>query len=141
MLLHEGTVRQVLVIDCDVHQGDGTARIFADESAVFTFSIHCEDNWPRDKPPSDLDVGLNRGTQDLEYNEILQHSLDRVFSRVSPEIVFYNGGVDPHIDDRLGLLELTDAGLAARDAMVAEACASRHVPVVGVLGGGYVGGR
>ncbi len=137
LALEEGTVRQVAVIDCDVHHGDGTARIFADELRVFTASIHCEDNWPSDKPPSDLDVGLEKGLNDEAYLEALATMLETLFSRVKPDLVYYNAGVDPHMDDRLGHLSLTDHGLRARDEMVAAACRSRAIPVVGVLGGGY----
>ena len=137
LALEEGLVRQIAVIDCDVHHGDGTARIFAGEPRVFTASLHCEENWPREKPPSDLDVGLARGTGDAAYLAALEAMLDEVFARTSPGLVFYNAGVDPHADDRLGHLCLSDEGLKARDRMVAAACAGRAVPVVGVLGGGY----
>ena len=137
VMLEEGHVRQVAVIDCDVHHGDGTARIFADDRRVFTASIHCEDNWPLEKPPSDLDVGLDKETGDEGYLEALEGFVSAVFERTSPDIVFYNAGVDPHADDRLGRLCLSDDGLKARDRIVAEACARRAVPIVGVLGGGY----
>ncbi|MEQ8557719.1 MAG: histone deacetylase [Henriciella sp.] len=137
LMIEEGMARQVAVIDCDVHHGDGTARIFADEPRVFTASLHCEDNWPREKPASDLDAGLDKGTGDAGYLEALEGLVREVFDRASPGLVFYNAGVDPHADDRLGHLELSDNGLKARDRMVAQACASRGVPVVGVLGGGY----
>ncbi len=136
-LLADGSIRRIAVIDCDVHQGDGTARIFAAEPRVFTFSIHCEANWPHEKAVSDLDIGLRKGAGDRAYLAALERALPRVFDRARPDLVFYNAGVDPHADDRLGLLSLTDEGLAARDAMVAAACRSRGVPVCGVLGGGY----
>ena len=137
VMLEEGHVRQVAVIDCDVHHGDGTARIFADDRRVFTASIHCEDNWPLEKPPSDLDVGLDKETGDEGYLEALEGFVSTVFERTSPDLVFYNAGVDPHADDRLGRLCLSDDGLKTRDRIVAEACARRAVPIVGVLGGGY----
>lgn len=136
-LLDEDRVAQVAVIDLDVHHGDGTARIFAGDPAVFTASLHCAQNWPREKPPGDLDVGLPRDTGDDGYLEALERFLDTVFKRCEPDLVFYNAGVDPHRDDRLGLLSLTDGGLRLRDGMVAEACSRRGVPVCGVLGGGY----
>ena len=137
LLLDTKEVRRVAVIDCDVHHGDGTALIFRYDPRVFTASLHCEQNWPREKPPSDLDVGLARGTGDAAYLAALEAMLDEVFARTSPGLVFYNAGVDPHADDRLGHLCLSDEGLKARDRMVAAACAARAVPVVGVLGGGY----
>ena len=137
LALEEGLARAVAVIDCDVHHGDGTASILASEPRAFTSSLHCEDNWPLEKPPSGLDVGLPKGTGDAAYLEALEKMIAEVFDRSAPGLVFYNAGVDPHADDRLGHLELTDAGLKARDRMVAEACASRGIPIVGVLGGGY----
>lgn len=136
-LLRENVVQRILIIDLDVHHGDGTARIFADEERVFTFSMHCEDNWPREKPASSLDIGLPRGVGDLEYIENLRSALDRVFSKIEPDIVFYNAGVDPHEEDRLGLLNLSDEGLQDRDRIVAERCFGHGYPIVGVLGGGY----
>ena len=137
LAIEEGMARQVAVIDCDVHHGDGTARIFADEPRVFTASLHCEDNWPREKPPSDLDAGLAKGTGDTVYLEALEALVSAVFGRCSPDLVFYNAGVDPHADDRLGHLALSDGGLRQRDCLVAGACAQYGVPVVSVLGGGY----
>ena len=136
LLLAEGQVRRIAVIDCDVHQGDGTALIFAGEAAVFTASLHCEDNWPRVKPPSDLDVGLAKGSGDAAYLAALAPLVEAALE-TRPDLVFYNAGVDPHVDDRLGLLSLSDEGLAARDQLVADRCASAEVPVCGVLGGGY----
>lgn len=137
VVLEEGLARQVAVIDCDVHHGDGTASIFADEPRVFTASLHCEDNWPREKPPSDLDVGVQKGTDDSAYLSALEEMIEQVFTRTTPDLVFYNAGVDPHTDDRLGHLKLSDEGLRQRDRHVAEACARRGIPVTGVLGGGY----
>jgi acetoin utilization deacetylase AcuC-like enzyme len=136
LLLEEGAVCRVAVIDCDVHHGDGTALIFAGEPRVFTASLHCEDNWPRTKPPSDLDLGLPKGAGDAAYLD----ALDRLVSGAladGADLVFYNAGVDPHADDHLGLLALSDEGLAARDHFVASACASRAIPLCAVLGGGY----
>ncbi len=135
--LEEGLARQIAIIDCDVHHGDGTARIFANERRVFTASLHCEDNWPREKPPSDLDFGLAKGAGDAVYLASLKAMLEEVFAQASPDLVFYNAGVDPHADDRLGHLQLSDEGLQRRDRMVAESCTRRGIPIVGVLGGGY----
>lgn len=136
-LIDDGTVSRIAVIDLDVHQGDGTALCFARDPRVFTFSMHCEENWPREKPPGDLDIGVTKGTSDTPYLEMLGPALAQVFDRSRPDLVFYNAGVDPHKDDRLGLLELTDSGLQTRDALVAAICRERGVPVCGVLGGGY----
>ncbi|WP_300378060.1 histone deacetylase [Henriciella sp.] len=137
LAIEEGLASRVAVIDCDVHHGDGTAAIFAGEPRVFTSSLHCEDNWPREKPPSDLDVGLPKGAGDGPYIEALDNLIGQVFAQARPDLVFYNAGVDPHADDRLGHLQLSDDGLRSRDLRVAEACARHGVPVVGVLGGGY----
>ena len=136
-LLAQGSVNQILIVDLDVHQGDGTAKIFAERDEVFTLSMHCEDNWPRVKPPSDIDVGLPRGADDAVYLTTLRQVLTQAFDLAEPDFVFYNAGVDPHIEDRLGHLALSDGGLAERDRLVAQMCAARKVPVCGVLGGGY----
>lgn len=136
-LLDARLAKRIAVIDLDVHHGDGTARIFADTPEVFTLSVHCEANWPREKPPSDLDVGLARGTGDEAYLTALTDALEETLARAKPDIAFYNAGVDPHAEDRLGLLCLSNAGLYRRDRRVVEACRAAHVPVCAVLGGGY----
>jgi acetoin utilization deacetylase AcuC-like enzyme len=133
----EGLARRITVIDLDVHQGDGTARIFEDDTSVFTLSVHCEQNWPRRKAISDLDVGVERGTGDAAYLKIAREAVDDALEASRPDLVFFNAGVDPHAEDRLGLLDLSDAGLRAREAMVLDAVMKRGIPVVGVLGGGY----
>ncbi len=137
LLLSEGVAARALVIDLDVHQGDGTARIFENDACVFTLSVHCEQNWPRRKAVSDLDVGLEKGTGDDAYLAAIHDAISEALEASRPDLVFYNAGVDPHREDRLGLLELTDQGLAARDALVFDAVMRRGIPVVGVLGGGY----
>lgn len=136
-LLAEGAIGQALVVDLDVHQGDGTARIFADDPSVFTVSMHAEKNFPHRKAVSDLDVELPDGTGDDEYLEKLEAILPALLGSVRPDIVFFNAGVDPHADDKLGRLSLTDGGLARREAYVLGACLSLEIPVVGVIGGGY----
>ena len=133
----EGLVGQVLVVDLDVHQGDGTARIFADDASVFTFSMHAERNFPSRKARSDLDVGLGDGTGDAAYLAALAEILPELLRRVAPDLVMFNAGVDPHADDRLGRLALSDAGLARREAYVLGCCLAREIPVAGVIGGGY----
>ncbi len=136
-LLAEGTARRVLVIDADVHQGDGTARVFAEDPRVFTFSIHAEKNFPARKARSSLDVALPDGTMDAAYLEALRAGLAACFAAFVPDLAFYNAGVDVHLSDRLGRLALGDGGLRARDRAVLRAARDRGVPVVGVLGGGY----
>eukprot|EP01037_Dinobryon_pediforme_P021229 gene21229-22045_t len=136
-LLAEGLIDRALVVDLDVHQGDGTADIFAGRPEVFTFSVHAERNYPTVKIPSDLDVGLPDGTGDTDYLKALAAVLPGLIARQRPDILFYNAGVDPHADDRLGRLALGDDGLMARDRLVIGAARAAGVPVATVLGGGY----
>ena len=137
LLLAEGLVGRVLVVDLDVHQGDGTAAIFAGEPRVVTFSIHCRANFPARKQQSDLDLALDAGTGDADYLAAVASLVPALLDRVRPDLVFYNAGVDPHGDDRLGRLAMTDAGLAERERLVLAACRARGVPVACVVGGGY----
>jgi acetoin utilization deacetylase AcuC-like enzyme len=137
VMLAEGLVKQILVVDLDVHHGDGTALIFQGEPRVCTFSMHCDDNWPLEKPPSDLDVALPKGTGDAAYLAALDQHLPALLDQVRPDLVFYIAGVDPHQDDRLGKLALTDQGLMTRERRVIEAVRGRTIPLVTVLGGGY----
>ncbi|KHJ56079.1 histone deacetylase [Aureimonas altamirensis] len=136
-LLADGDVARILVFDCDVHQGDGTARIFAEDDAVFTLSMHAARNYPYEKAVSDLDVPLPDGMVDVAYLAMLPALLDEALRRARPDIVFYNAGVDPHAEDRLGRLALSDSGLAERDRRVIGFFRQRDIPVVGVIGGGY----
>ena len=136
-LLAEGRVGQVLVVDLDVHQGDGTARIFEGDTSVFTFSMHAEKNFPARKAVSDLDIDLADGTGDEAYLGKLGQILPDLLARVAPDLVFFNAGVDPHADDKLGRLSLSDEGLARREACVLGSCLERGIPVTGVIGGGY----
>ncbi len=136
-LLDEGAVSRVLVVDLDVHQGDGTAFIFADEPRVFTWSVHGAKNFPARRAESDLDVDLPDGTGDGAYLTVVAEHLPRLLREVRPDLVFYNAGVDPHRDDKLGRLALTDDGLARRDRFVLETCRAAGAPVAGVIGGGY----
>lgn len=137
LLLSDGSAGRVLVVDCDVHQGDGTAEIFAGDDDVFTFSIHAERNYPVRKVAGDLDIALPDGTRDEAYLAALAEVLPPLLDRTSPDIVFYNAGVDPHEDDRLGRLSLSDAGLLERDRRVVGGVRERGIPLVGVIGGGY----
>ena len=137
VVLREGRIRRALVIDCDVHQGNGTAAIFRDDPAVFTFSIHGEKNYPFHKETGDLDLTLPDGAGDVAYLDLLDRHLDAVLDRHRPDLVFYLAGADAFGGDRLGRLALTFEGLAARDAMVLERCRQRCVPVAVAMGGGY----
>ncbi|MBY0372527.1 MAG: histone deacetylase [Bryobacteraceae bacterium] len=128
--------RRAAVIDLDVHQGDGTAALFAEDPAVLTFSAHGRHNFPFRKQESKIDLAFDDGTGDDEYLAALRATLPRVFEH-RPAIVFYQSGVDTLREDRLGRLALTRAGLAARDALVFDAVASAGVPLVITLGGGY----
>ena len=114
VLRREGLIQRALVVDLDVHQGDGTAAIFRDEPEVFTFSLHCEANYPTVKETSDLDIGVPPGTDSAVYQSVLATHLPALLARHRPDIVFYNAGVDPHVEDKLGRLALSDdAGLAS----------------------------
>lgn len=136
MALAEG-VRQVLVVDLDVHQGDGTATLCADEPRIFTYSLHCGPNFPFRKATSDLDVALPEGAGDEAYLEALEASLPALFDAVRPELVFYQAGVDPLAEDGLGRLALTQEGLRRRNDRVLELVAARGLPLVITMGGGY----
>jgi acetoin utilization deacetylase AcuC-like enzyme len=136
-LLAQGRVRTVLVVDLDVHHGDGTAAIFGTDPAVFTFSMHCDANWPMLRPPSDLDIALPAGTGDDIYLARLHAALPALIRQVRPDLAFYVAGVDVHAADRLGHLALSDAGIRARDRFVLESLRLAGVATVTVLGGGY----
>ncbi|WP_185985278.1 histone deacetylase family protein [Aureimonas mangrovi] len=137
VLLAAGEIGRAIVFDCDVHQGDGTARIFQDDPRVATVSIHGEKNYPHPKARSDLDVPLRDGTDDESYLRVLDSILEESAARFRADLVFYNAGVDPHRDDRLGRLALTDDGLTERDRRVIGFFRQRGLPVACVIGGGY----
>jgi acetoin utilization deacetylase AcuC-like enzyme len=137
VLQQSGAVNKILIVDLDVHQGDGTAAIFQQDPSVFTFSIHCEVNFPGTKQISDLDVSLREGMEDEEYLKTLAEYLPDLLSQVKPDLVLYNAGVDPHLSDRLGKLALTDRGIFDRDLQVLDTCVSQGYPVACVIGGGY----
>lgn len=132
-----GQVQKVLIIDLDVHQGDGTAWIFRHDPTVFTFSMHCEINFPGTKQQSDLDITLAEGMEDTEYLQTLATYLPDLLSQVKPDLVLYDAGVDPHEDDLLGKLALTNEGLYRRDMQVLTTCLRQGYPVACVIGGGY----
>jgi acetoin utilization deacetylase AcuC-like enzyme len=126
-----------MVIDLDVHQGDGTAAIFAGDGRVFTLSAHAASNFPLRKQTSDHDLPLADDLDDDAYLAAVGRLLPELLEQVQPQLVLYNAGVDPHRDDRLGRLALSDTGLLLRDRMVLEACLRRGIPVATVIGGGY----
>ncbi|XP_037632238.1 uncharacterized protein SYNPCC7002_A1628 [Sebastes umbrosus] len=129
--------RKVLIVDLDVHQGDGTAFIFKDEPSVFTFSMHCGKNFPVRKQQSDLDVSVEDGLEDKEYLSTVEAHLPGLLETFHPDLVLYDAGVDPHWEDELGRLRLTDQGLYQRDLYVMKTVVSRGIPVATVIGGGY----
>jgi acetoin utilization deacetylase AcuC-like enzyme len=136
-LQSEGRVQRVAVIDCDVHQGNGTAAIFRGDPTVFTFSIHGANNFPFAKEPGDLDVELPDGTGDRAYLDALERGLRETLARARPDLAIYLAGADPFYDDRLGRLALTKQGLLERDRLVLEACGRAGVPVAVTMAGGY----
>jgi acetoin utilization deacetylase AcuC-like enzyme len=137
VLLRDGAIARAAVVDCDVHQGNGTAAIFRDEPAVFTFSLHGAKNFPFRKESSDLDVTFEDGAGDDEYLAALGAHLPLVLDAHRPDVVFYLAGADPYGGDRLGRLKLTIDGLRVRDRVVFGACRDRGLPVVVAMSGGY----
>ena len=136
-LQHEGRIRRAAVIDLDVHQGNGTAAIFRDDPSVFTFSMHDEENYPALKPPSDLDLGFDKGTQGAEYLAALERHLPLILDRHRPDLVAYVAGADPFEEDQLGGLKLTREDMRRRDRIVYDTAAARELPVACYLAGGY----
>ncbi|HEX9924097.1 MAG TPA: histone deacetylase [Anaerolineae bacterium] len=132
-----GLANKILIVDLDVHQGDGTATLFQDDPSVFTFSMHCQTNFPFTKQQSDLDVPLAEGTEDEFYLTTLAVYLSDVLTAFKPDLVLYDAGVDPHRADRLGKLSLSDEGIYLRDLQVLQSCALHGFPVATVVGGGY----
>ena len=135
-LLDRGLAGKILIIDLDVHQGNGNADIFKDNRNVFTFSMHSKTNYPAKKSTSDLDVGLEDNTEDKEYIKILKFYLNQL-NKENFDYVFYIAGVDIHFNDRLGKLKISDEGIRERDELVSENFFSKGIPLCGVLGGGY----
>jgi acetoin utilization deacetylase AcuC-like enzyme len=133
----DGVIERAMVVDTDVHQGNGTAAIFGGDETVFTMSIHQEHNYPYPKPPSTLDVNLPDGVRDADYLAILEKYLHRSFDEFSPQLLFYVAGADPYGEDQLGGLALTMDGLARRDALVMGYAQRNQVPTAVTLAGGY----
>ena len=137
MMQLERRLHRAVVIDCDVHQGNGTASIFADDPAVFTFSVHGEKNFPFAKVPSDLDLALPDRVSDDEYLRVLGRALSYQLPLDACELVLYLAGADPYIDDRIGRMGLTKDGLSRRDELVIQEIVRRRIPLVVVMAGGY----
>ena len=129
-------IKNILILDLDVHQGNGNSEIFKNDKDIFTFSMHCKSNFPAKKSVSDLDVELEDNLEDKTYNKILKENLISL-NKYSFDFVFYIAGVDVHYQDKLGKLKLTEEGIYKRDQMVIENFFSRKIPLCGVLGGGY----
>ena len=136
-LLDHDLAKQVLVVDLDVHQGNGTAEIFQHDPRVFTFSMHGASNYPMHKEQSDLDIGLADGTDDDTYLRLLEANLKTLMDKVQPDFVFFQSGVDVLATDKLGRLGMTLQGCKARDKFVLETCHDNQVPMVASMGGGY----
>jgi acetoin utilization deacetylase AcuC-like enzyme len=137
VMQHERRARRVVILDCDVHQGNGTAAILNGDSSIFTFSIHGQKNFPFRKVPGNLDVGLDDCTGDDEYLDTLRQGVERSLALSNPDLAIYLAGADPYMGDKLGRLSLTQAGLAERDRMVFALCHEARVPVAVVMAGGY----
>jgi acetoin utilization deacetylase AcuC-like enzyme len=137
VLQHDRWMQRMAVIDCDVHQGNGTAAIFAEEPDVFTFSIHGANNYPLSKVSGTLDIDLPDGTEDDAYLRALEPAVFRILADFRPGLAFYLAGADPHRADRFGRLRLTHDGLCRRDELVLRACRDAGIPVAVTLGGGY----
>jgi acetoin utilization deacetylase AcuC-like enzyme len=133
----DNRIKKALVVDLDVHQGDGTAKIFQKDESVFTFSMHQENNFPYPKQKSTLDVGLDDGTEDAEYLAILKKALPKIIASHKPDLIVYVAGADPYKDDQLGGLALTMEGLAERDRVVYEEASKNKIPIATTLAGGY----
>ena len=136
MLQHRG-IDKVLIFDCDVHQGDGTAKLASNNPQVYTVSIHGEKNFPARKQQSDLDFNLAKGTQDAEYLETVDQALNLALNTFQPDAVIYDAGVDIHINDDLGHLHISTQGIYQRDSLVFSTCEHKGLPIVAVIGGGY----
>lgn len=136
-LIAEGEAGRVMIVDLDVHQGDGTAALTAGRADIFTFSIHAEKNFPVRKARSSFDLGLPDDTGDHDYLAALARHLPQLIDAFRPDLILYQAGVDPHVDDRLGRLALSDAGLEARDRFVMREVRRRGLPIASALGGGY----
>lgn len=136
-LLAKQKAKRILVIDVDVHQGNGTAEIFKENESVYTFSMHGEHNYPLFKEKSDLDIGLADGTSDKDYLYLLEKNLDQILPEYNPDFLFFQSGVDVLATDKLGRLALSREGCKMRDKIILKLAKSAHIPIVASMGGGY----
>jgi acetoin utilization deacetylase AcuC-like enzyme len=136
-LQQDKAIERAMTVDCDVHQGNGTAAIFAGDQTVFTLSIHQENNYPYPKPPSTLDINLRDAVEDTEYLQELEKGLDHALGEFTPDLIYYVAGADPYRDDQLGGLKLSIEGLERRDRLVFEKARAKNIPVAVTLAGGY----
>ena len=136
-LLKNKLAKKILIVDLDVHQGNGTAEIFSEEPSVFTFSMHGKSNYPFKKEKSDLDIALEKGTNDEHYLKLLKNALPKLIDQVAPDFIFYLCGVDVVATDKLGTLGMSLEGCAERDRYVLELCKTNNIPVQCSMGGGY----
>ena len=136
-MIRNGRITKAMTVDCDLHQGNGTADIFRDDKGVFTFSIHQQNNYPFYKPKSDLDIGLIDYTSDKAYLHELREHIPKIISAFKPQLIVYVAGADPYRDDQIGNLALTVEGLKKRDALIFETARNFNVPIAIVLAGGY----
>jgi acetoin utilization deacetylase AcuC-like enzyme len=136
-MITEKRVGRALIVDCDLHQGNGTAAVFASRKDVFTFSIHQMDIYPSEKPPGSLDVGLWSGQGDAEYLAALRAHVPRIYTEFRPDLILYLAGADPYEKDQLGGLLLSKTGLKERDRVVMEGARRLRIPIAVVLAGGY----
>ena len=136
-LVEQKKVKKVLIFDCDVHQGDGTATILAESSEAITCSIHCEKNFPQRKASSDIDVDVPRDLADDDYLSIVESTLSKALAEIKPDLVIYDAGVDIYEHDPLGLLNVSIDGIRQRDRLVIEQVRALNIPLASVIGGGY----
>lgn len=136
-LVNTGKAKKVLILDCDVHQGDGTIVFCEGRTDIIPVSWHCEENYPKTKQTSGINIVIPKGTEDQAYLDILQGTLPDILKEHQPDFIFYDAGVDVHKDDRLGYVNLTDDGIFARDKYIIDTCVALNLPIACVIGGGY----
>jgi len=136
-LLKRGTTKKILIFDCDVHQGDGTASLCYGDNRIFTCSIHCEKNFPYRKFSSDIDVGLPKDTKDKEYLETVDQTLSTCIDKAKPDLILYDAGVDVFSRDPLGLIKISENGIREREQIVLNQAKALNIPIATVIGGGY----
>jgi acetoin utilization deacetylase AcuC-like enzyme len=136
-MVESGKANKILILDCDVHQGDGTIAFFKDSTNIIPVSWHCEENYPQIKQTAGINIVIPKGANDQEYLSILKRTLPTILAEHQPDFIFYDAGVDVHQDDRLGYVNLTDDGIFARDKYVIQTCVALTLPIACVIGGGY----